>query len=59
MKPRTIRRVLAVVLLMVSLALLAWGLWPGLELSRVLPISPLEMQLPTPTGWLPSLWVAG
>jgi hypothetical protein len=59
MKPRTVRRLLALLLLLVSLVLLVWGLWPGLELTKVLPIPPAEMQLPTPAGWIPMLGLMG
>ena len=59
MKLRTLRRMLAVILLLASLVLLAWGLWPELVQSIELPISPSDMQLPTPSGWIPALYWLG
>ena len=53
MKIRTLRRVLAILILLLSLALLIWGLWPWFEFSNVVPVPPSEMQLPTPGGWVP------
>jgi hypothetical protein len=47
---RRILRIFILFLLILSLALLVWGLWPGETLIKTLPISPLEMQLPTPTS---------
>ncbi len=52
MAKRKIRLILALVVLAASLALLIWGFWPLLRESRVLPIPPSELQLPTPTGFL-------
>jgi hypothetical protein len=50
---KTFRRLVVVLLLVLSLVLLAWGIWPGVDSVQVLPISPEQMQLPTPTGWVP------
>jgi len=46
-KRRTLRRLIVLVILLSSLALLAWGFWPGIDQTQVLSISPQEMQLPT------------
>ena len=46
------RRLLGILILLLSLAILAWGLWPLGEVVRQVPISPIDMQLPTPVGWM-------
>jgi hypothetical protein len=46
------RRILGLILLLVSLAILLWGLWPMAETTRVLPVNPGDMTLPTPEGYL-------
>jgi hypothetical protein len=51
------RRILGLILLLISLAVLLWGLWPMVETTRVLPVNPADMQLPTPEGYLWGLWV--
>ena len=48
---RNIRRILFIFLLLVSLALIVWGFWPGETTIKTLPVSPSDMQLPTPTSW--------
>ena len=50
---RRIRIVIGVILLLVSLALLIWGFLPARRETRTQPISPTELQLPTPA----SFWV--
>jgi hypothetical protein len=47
-----VRLVSAVVLLLISLTLLAWGFLPGVRTIRRQKIQPTEMQLPTPVGYL-------
>lgn len=54
MKP--LRLSLAIILLTVSLALLIWGFWPAKRETRVQPISPSEMTLPTPQSFILDLW---
>ncbi len=54
MAMRRIRRILGIVILLISLALLIWGFWPLAQASRIIPVPPSEMQLPTPQ----SLWWA-
>jgi hypothetical protein len=52
MAMRRTRRILGIVILLISLALLFWGFWPLAQASRIIPVPPAEMQLPTPQ----SLW---
>ncbi len=49
---RTARIVLGVIILVLSCALLIWGLLPARREIRTQPISPTEMQLPTPASLL-------
>jgi hypothetical protein len=42
---------LAILVLTVSLALLVWGLWPNPEETRIVPVEPSQMQLPTPASY--------
>jgi hypothetical protein len=48
---RKIRLLLAILILVISLALLVWGLWPNLVETRILPVGPSQMQLPTPVSF--------
>ena len=48
---RPIRVVLGLLILMISMALLVWGLWPSRREIRTQPISPTELQLPTPASF--------
>lgn len=50
---RKLRIVIGIVLLVLSCALLVWGVWPVARVRHILPISPTEMQLPTPSSSLP------
>jgi hypothetical protein len=52
MSAAQVRRIIGVILLLVSLALLVWGMWPLESGRRTLPVEPTYMQLPTPQGWL-------
>jgi hypothetical protein len=47
-----LRRTLGILILIISLALLIWGLWPFGQATRVIYISPIEMQIPTPESFL-------
>lgn len=48
----TYRRLIGVIIILVSLLILLWGLWPyGRDILSV-PILPENMQLPTPQGYL-------
>ncbi|MCX7753741.1 MAG: hypothetical protein N2117_00660 [Anaerolineales bacterium] len=49
-----LRYLLAIVLLVSSLTLLAWAFWPGERIVQRRLIEPVEMQLPTPGGFVPS-----
>jgi hypothetical protein len=48
---RQIRIVLGVILVILSLALLAWGFLPARREIRTQPIPPAELQLPTPVSF--------
>ena len=48
---RNIRLLLAITILTLSLALLIWGLWPNLVETRIVPVEPGQMQLPTPVSF--------
>ena len=50
---RRIRMIIGVILLILSLALLSWGFLPARRETRTQPISPTELQLPTPA----SFWI--
>ena len=50
---RKIRILLGIIILMISIVLLTWGFAPSLYETRVQPISPFELQLPTPEAVLP------
>lgn len=45
-----VRRVIGLLILLISLTILAWGLWPLGEATRSIRILPTQMQLPTPVG---------
>jgi hypothetical protein len=49
---RRIRIIVGLILLVISLALLIWGLMPSRRETRTQPISPTELQLPTPSSFL-------
>ncbi len=53
MKIATIRRLIGVIILLLSLSILLWGLWPSVHLVQSLPVPPGEMSLPTPQGFAP------
>jgi high-affinity Fe2+/Pb2+ permease len=52
MAMRRTRRIVGIVILFISLALLIWGFWPLARASRIIPLPPSEMQLPTPQSLL-------
>ncbi len=54
---RKLRIAIGLTLLFISLALLAWGLWPAAYERHTLKVPPAEMTLPTPSSFVP--WVAG
>jgi hypothetical protein len=47
---RKIRVVLGLMIVILSLALLIWGFWPSRHEVRTQPISPTDLQLPTPAS---------
>jgi hypothetical protein len=47
---RQIRVILGVMIVIISIALLIWGLLPARHEVRTQPISPTELQLPTPAS---------
>jgi len=57
------RRLIGLLILLISLAVLAWGVWPFGSVVQTLPISPTQMQLPvdtqvpTPAALLAGLWL--
>ncbi|HTP00674.1 MAG TPA: hypothetical protein VMJ64_04815 [Anaerolineales bacterium] len=51
---RKMRVVAGIVILIASIALLLWGLWPAAHQRHVLTVSPAEMTLPTPSSFVPS-----
>lgn len=48
---RKIRILLGLLVLILSVSLLIWGLLPASREIRTLPISPSDMQLPTPSSF--------
>lgn len=49
---RRARIVIGLLILFTSLALLFWGFQPLERVTRIQPISPLDLQLPTPASLL-------
>ena len=49
---RRLRIVLGIIILILSLSLLIWGLLPLRREVRTQPVSPTDLQLPTPTSFL-------
>jgi hypothetical protein len=47
---RRLRITLGILILVLSLALLIWGFMPLDRITRTQPISPSDLQLPTPTS---------
>ncbi len=56
---RKLRLFIAVIVLVLSLALLAWGLWPAARERHSLSVPPAEMSLPTPASFEPLLGAGG
>lgn len=46
-----VRIILGMIILILSCALLIWGLLPARRETRTQPISPTELQLPTPSSF--------
>jgi hypothetical protein len=53
---RKLRILLGLLILVVSMTLLAWSLWPAEYETRIVPVEPVQMQLPTPSSFLPGPW---
>ena len=49
---RQIRVVVGIMIVIISIALLIWGFLPARHEVRTQPISPTELQLPTPASLL-------
>jgi hypothetical protein len=49
---RALRIMLGVIIFILSCALLIWGILPARREVRTQPISPTELQLPTPSSFL-------
>ncbi len=47
---RRVRLILAFIILVASISLLIWGYKPNPRETRIQPVSPTEMQLPTPSA---------
>ena len=52
MNAHRFRRVLGMLILLLSVAMLLWGLWPVGYESLSIPVPPESLQLPTPTTLL-------
>ena len=48
---RQVRIILGIIILVISIALLVWGFFPARRETRTQPISPSELQLPTPASF--------
>jgi hypothetical protein len=48
---RRVRIVLGITILILSVALLVWGFLPARRETRTQPISPIDLQLPTPASF--------
>jgi len=47
---KTLRLILAIIILTISITLLVWGFSPSPRETRIQIIAPTEMQLPTPSS---------
>jgi hypothetical protein len=48
---RQVRIILGIIIVVISIALLVWGFFPARRETRTQPISPSELQLPTPASF--------
>lgn len=54
----SIRRILGLLILLLSLILLIWGLWPAQTVSHSIQLQPVDLQLPLPDSFLPLIpWI--
>lgn len=51
-----VRRLIGILILIVSLCLLLWGLWPFQDAIRTLPVFPENMSVPGSSSLIPSLF---
>jgi hypothetical protein len=51
---RALRIMLGAIIFILSCALLIWGLMPNRRETRTQPISPTDLQLPTPSSYVMS-----
>ncbi|HEX8992221.1 MAG TPA: hypothetical protein VF784_11140 [Anaerolineales bacterium] len=56
---RKLRLAVAVIVILLSLALLVWGLWPSVYQRHSIVVPPAEMSLPTPSSFEPILRSGG
>jgi hypothetical protein len=56
MKRKSLRRMLGLLILLVSLALLIWAFWPMEQTNLTIPIPLENMRMPTPAGLLFAGW---
>jgi hypothetical protein len=52
---RRVRIIFGMIILMLSIILLLWGFLPARHEVRSQPISPTDLQLPTPASFIPEL----
>ena len=50
-----VRRLIGILILLVSLCLLVWGLWPLQDAIRTVPVPPQNMSLPDSSSLIPAL----
>lgn len=56
---RKLRIAVGVAILIASLALLAWGLWPTARERHTLEVPPAQMTLPTPSSFEAPIFTGG
>ena len=56
MNATRLRRIIGIFILLLSLGILLWGLWPFNDAVRTVPVRPGDLQLPTPASLLPLLF---
>lgn len=50
------RRIIGILILLISLVILIWGIWPFGHLTQTSPLAPGDLLLPTPASLAP-IWV--
>jgi hypothetical protein len=56
MSVKAMRRMVGILILLLSLALLIWAFWPIEQINLTVPIPLQNMQMPTPAGLILALW---